>query len=196
MSGKRPYRLGKRQDSVDETRRRILNAARDEYAENGIEATSMQAIARRADVAPGTVLYHYPDPEVLADAAVESWVTEFVAPSPDLIDPGAPLRARIAVLCRELFGLYERSANAYRAYQKSPGHPVMKRYETWWFDNVNQMIARALGPLAAVPEAMQVVSVLVNPGFRGTMMMAGLTPERSQEIAAELIYGWLESRAV
>lgn len=192
MSGKRPYRLGKRQASVDETKRRIIVAARDEYAENGIEDTSMQAVARRADVAPGTVLYHYPDPDDLATAVVEQWLEEFDAPSPDVIDPDVSLRERISVLVDELFGLYERSSYAYRAYQKSPGHPVMKKYEAWWYGNVNEMIARALGELASTPEPMQVVSVLTNPGFRGTLVMTGIDPERSREIATDLIVGWIE----
>lgn len=191
MTGKRPYRLGKRQASVDETKRRILVAAREEYAENGIDDTSMHAVARRADVAPGTVLYHYPDPDDLATAVIEQWLDEFEAPSPDAIDPDVSLQKRITVLVDELFGLYERSNDAYRAYQKSPGHPVMNRYEAWWYGNVNEMIARALGELASEPETMQVVSVLVNPGFRGTLVMTGLSTERSREIATDLIVSWL-----
>lgn len=191
MVKKRPYRLGKRQASVDETRRRILDAATLEFAENGIPDTSMQAVARRADVAPGTVLYHYPAPDDLVEATVERWIDEMKAPSPEAIDTEAPLEERVASLVVELYGLYERSEHAYRIYSKSPDHPVLKRYEKWWYDNVNLMIIRALADRAAEPEVMQVVSVLVNPGFRGTLTMSGITPERSVEIATTLVLSWL-----
>ena len=40
--------MGKRQASVDGTKRRIIEAAVAEYSEKGIEDTSMQAVARRA----------------------------------------------------------------------------------------------------------------------------------------------------
>jgi AcrR family transcriptional regulator len=191
MSRKRPYRLGKRQASVDETKRRIIDAATLEFAANGIPDTSMQAVARRAEVAPGTVLYHYPTPDDLVEAAVERWIVEMEAPSPEAIDPDAPLQDRVRALVLELFGLYERSEYAYRIYSKSPGHPVLKRYEKWWYDNVNQMMTRALGDLATEPEAMKVVSVLVNPGFRGTLLSTGVTPERSVDISTHLVLSWL-----
>jgi len=191
MAGKRPYRLGKRQASVDDTKRRITEAATQEYAEKGIPETSMQAVARRADVAPGTVLYHYPDPEGLASAVVESWIVEMKAPSPEVIDPTAPLDERIAALVTELYGLYERSGKAYQIYAKSPNYPVLKRYEKWWYDNANQMMLRALGDGAAEPESMQVVSVLVNPGFRGTLLMSGISPHRAAEITTRMALDWL-----
>ncbi len=191
MAKKRPYRLGKRQASVDETKRRIIEAATLEFAENGIPDTSMQAVARRADVAPGTVLYHYPTPDELVEAAVERWIVEMEAPSPEAIDPESPLEERVRALVEELFGLYERSEYAYRIYSGSPGHPVLKRYEKWWYDNVNQMMVRAFGDLAADPETMRVVSVLVNPGFRGTLTSAGVTPERSVDISTHLVLSWI-----
>jgi hypothetical protein len=68
---------------------------------------------------------------------------------------------------------------------------VLKRYEKWWYDNVNQMMTRALGDLATEPEAMKVVSVLVNPGFRGTLLSTGVTPERSVDISTHLVLSWL-----
>ena len=195
MPGKRPYRLGKRQAAVDDTKRRIIEAATSEYGENGIEDTSMQAVARRADVAPGTVLYHYPTPDDLTEAVVATWIKEMEAPSPNAIDPTTPLEERIGALVRELYGLYERSDSAYRIYQKSPDHPVLNRYEKWWYDNVGQMMGRALGERASEPETMKVVSVLVNPGFRGTLAMTGIDTDRAVEIVTQITLSWLDSPA-
>lgn len=164
-----------------------------EYAEKGIEDTSMQAVARTADVAPGTVLYHYPAPDDLTEAVVETWIRAMEAPAPDAIDALAPLEDRIAALVRELYGLYERSEQAYQIYRKSPGHPVLRRYEKWWYENANQMMAKAMGGRASDTEAMKVVSVLVDPGFRGNLLVTGMTPERAEEIATRLILNWLRA---
>lgn len=183
--------MGKRQAAVDATRARILDAAVAEYQENGIEETSMQAVARTADVAPGTVLYHYPNPDDLATAVIERWIDEMEAPDPEVIDPDEPLETRIADLVRELFGLYHRSEGAYRVYQKSPNHPVLKKYETWWYDNVSQMMMRALGDRSQDAETMQVISVLTDPGFRGTLIGRGMSPDRAREVATAMAIGWL-----
>lgn len=186
--------MGKRQAAVDETRSRIINAAILEYQVNGIEDTSMQAVARRADVAPGTVLYHYRTPDDLAAAVVEHWIEAMSAPSPELIDSNAPVEDRVKALVRELFGLYERSEVAYRIYMKSPQHPVLKRYEAWWYENTGAMTVKALGERAGEEETMKVVSVLTNPGFRGTLLMTGFDSERAIQIASQMAIDWLRNR--
>lgn len=194
MPGKRPYRLGKRQASVEATKRRIIDAATAAYQEHGIEDTSMQEVARRADVAPGTVLYHYPTPEALADEVVDDWVETMEPPLPDLIEADDPLDVRITKLVVELYGLYERTDHLYRVYQKSPSHPALLRAAAWWDENVTAMLTRALGDRTDDEEAVKVVSVLTNPGFRGTLIMTGIDPDRAAEIAAEMAIDWLEGR--
>jgi AcrR family transcriptional regulator len=191
MPGKRPYRLGKRKASVEETKRRIIDAATAEYQENGIEDTSMNGVARRAEVAPGTVLYHYPTADDLAQAVVDSWIEDFVPPSVESIDSQDPIEDRIGALVRELFDLYERTGWAYRVYQKSPHHPVLQRASRWWEENVGAMMMKALGDRGEEPENLRVVSVLVNPGFRGTLIGTGISADRAAEVSTELVLGWL-----
>src|SRR5438046_1401708 len=53
----RPYRLGQRQVTADETRSRILNAAREQLEKEA--SFSIDAVARRADVARMTVYYQF-----------------------------------------------------------------------------------------------------------------------------------------
>lgn len=192
MTGRRPYRLGKRQATVDETKRRIIDAAIIEYADHGIDATSMLAVARRADVAPGTVLYHFPDPDSLADVVVASLYERYAAPSAESIPGDQPLSVRIAALVSELYGVYERTSVAYRIYQKSADHPAMKRASQEWERVVGEMLFRALGEKAADQEALQLVSAMINPGFRGTLIMSGFDSERAVEVATELALKWLE----
>jgi len=62
----RPYRLGQRQAAADETRTRILDAARDQLAKE--TSFSIDAVARRADVARMTVYYQFGSKRGLLEA--------------------------------------------------------------------------------------------------------------------------------
>src|SRR2546430_7030312 len=53
----RPYRLGQRQVAADETRSRIVKAAREQLEKEA--SFSLDAVARRADVARMTVYYQF-----------------------------------------------------------------------------------------------------------------------------------------
>ena len=62
----RPYRLGQRQAAADETRARVLAAARDQLAKE--TSFSIDAVARRADVARMTVYYQFGSKRGLLEA--------------------------------------------------------------------------------------------------------------------------------
>lgn len=191
----RHYNLGKRLASVEQTKQRIRAAALHEYAEAGVSEASMQAIARRADVAPGTVLYHYPDPDDLAEEVIASSREAMSLPTVETMDVGAPLEVRIAWLTRELFRVYEGTDLEYRAWSRSRGHPVMQRYEQWYYQAYAAALAAALGPEHAQPRALQVVSALIDPGFRAGLVDRGLSEDEAVAETVRLVLGWLSAGA-
>jgi AcrR family transcriptional regulator len=72
----RPYDLGRRKGQIDENRRRVLDAARALLAEsNTYTAFTVDAVAKRADVARATVYYQFGSKtgilEALCDALAE-----------------------------------------------------------------------------------------------------------------------------
>jgi AcrR family transcriptional regulator len=89
----RPYQLGRRQADIDEGRRRILDAARDLLAGSTHYAEfTIDAVAKRADVARATVYYQFGSKTGLLEALCDSLaerggMTElahaFTAPDPD-----------------------------------------------------------------------------------------------------------------
>ena len=93
---------------------------------------------------------------------------------PTVREPDEPLDVRTTNLVVELFRLYDRTGHLYRVYQKSPTHPALLRTAAWWDENVTSMLARGLGDRASDEEAMKVISVLTNPGFRSTLIMTGI----------------------
>lgn len=187
--------MSKRAEAVEQTRRRILDAALAEYAERGIDGTSMQGVARRADVATGTVLNHFATPEVLAEAVIEDRVATLAMPTAASIDASSPVAERIRTLTEELFRVFRDTDLEYRTYVRSRRNPVMTRYERWYAGVYADALAAALGPLAGDPRVGQVVSAVIDPGFRGSLLARGLTHEQAVDEAVRLALGWLDSYA-
>jgi AcrR family transcriptional regulator len=69
----RPYRLGQRQATTEQTRVRIINAARELLAESsGFSGFSIDAVARQADVARMTVYHQFGSKIGLLEALSDS----------------------------------------------------------------------------------------------------------------------------
>lgn len=98
----RPYRLGQRQVAADETRTRILAAARDQLAED--TSFSIDAVARRADVARMTVYYQFSSKrgllEALFDALADRGGMQQLPSAFQQADPAAALNRFIDVFAR------------------------------------------------------------------------------------------------
>ena len=71
----RPYQLGRRQEQIDESRRRVLDAARAVLGgdSNGF---SVDAVARQADVARATVYYQFGSRSSLLEAVCDDLADE------------------------------------------------------------------------------------------------------------------------
>jgi AcrR family transcriptional regulator len=67
----RRYNLGKRASSTEQTRARVLKAARDLLAHGGFTSMSVDEVARRADVARATVYYQFRSKSGLLEAVVQ-----------------------------------------------------------------------------------------------------------------------------
>src|SRR5918994_2321731 len=70
---RRPSRLGVRADAVDETRQRVVAAARERLSESGYHGTSVDDVARRADVARATVYHQFGSKVGLLEAVIEDF---------------------------------------------------------------------------------------------------------------------------
>src|SRR4051812_29527123 len=101
----RPYQLGRRQAEIDEGRRRILDAARALLTEsNHYAAFTVDAVARRADVARATVYYQFGSKtgllEALCDSPAERGGMSRLAEAFTAADPDDALRLLVAAFAR------------------------------------------------------------------------------------------------
>jgi AcrR family transcriptional regulator len=190
----RPYTLGKRAAAVAETRDRILTAAIALYQERGVSGTSMQQVGRRADVAPGTVLNHFPDPDALARAVVDRLLEDLHVPGPEIFTGLETVDERLRQLARELSEFYERSEPWYLVYVREGGRiPAWADAEQRFFEAIDRLMQEALGELADNATIKLAVSTLLDPGVLGGLTNKGLTSSAAGEFAADILLAWLTS---
>jgi AcrR family transcriptional regulator len=99
---KRPYRMKKRADLQERTRRRITESTVELHEQLGPARTSISAVARHAGVRRSTVYRHFPDEAALFEACTAHWTS--ANPPPDLErwaaieDPATRLEAALSEL--------------------------------------------------------------------------------------------------
>ncbi len=172
-----------------------MDAAVTEYRENGIEETAMAAVARRADVAPGTVLYHYPDPGALADAVAERWIEEADFPEVPQIPGETSLQGRVRLLLDTVYAMYETANAVAEVYTKSPHHPAMRRLQGVWDDQLGRAISDALGS-DVIDEDKPMISAILEGQFLSSLIRHGVHEDQIQDSAHRLIVAWLRSAEV
>ena len=103
-AGERP---GARAKRSAERRDAILAAALDEFAARGFAATRLDDVARRADVAKGTIYLHFADKETLFQELIRMELSPVVAALENVSHADIPFRAvtgqLIEVFVREIF---------------------------------------------------------------------------------------------
>lgn len=177
---------------MDETRRRILDAAFAEYSKSGIEETTMAAVARRADVASGTVLYHYPNPEALADAVADRLIEETDWPEVPQIPDKTSVEKRVDLLLDIVYRMYETARSVSEISEKSPQHPAMRKLRRAWDAQVSRTIPDALGS-HVVDDDKAMISAILEGQFLSSLIGHGINEDQIQHSASRLIVAWLKS---
>lgn len=146
----RTYRLKKRAERKEETRRRIEEATISLHEEVGGSAATITAIAERAGVSRLTVYRHFPDERTLLTACTGSYLAANPPPDPRNWATIAEPEVRLRVALAELYPYYRRNQGLLaRADQDMPQNPTL---------------ADVLSPYRATVAAMAEVLV---PGLAG-----------------------------
>lgn len=114
----------KRQEQKRQTRSRILEAAIEQFADQGLTTTPTAAIAQAAHVAHGTVFAHFSTQEELLSAAIEEFGERINLRLHELASTGGGVRE---VLAAHLRGLTEYEAFYARTVSEARLLPVEAR---------------------------------------------------------------------
>src|SRR6478735_4109750 len=138
----RPYSMSKRAEQAAQTRERIVDAALACYREVGITATSLQAVARRAEVSAATVLNHFGSADGLARIVVDRLTGALRIPD----DSGwteKGRRPRVHRLVREMFEFYERSRPWFDVFRAELDvDPALREGEAGFWQAIGQLYGR------------------------------------------------------
>jgi AcrR family transcriptional regulator len=191
----RKYALGRRAIQRADTRRRIIDSALALYQEKGVSATTMLDVARRADVAPGTVANHFGSAAALATEATTTILADLRMPTPNLFDGVDRLSDRIHLLVRELAAFFERSEPWWRVSQREPADvEVWADAETRYYGELEALVRAALGPVATDADAVAVVSSVLGTWVIGTIQATGRSAEAAVDLVSDLLATWLATR--
>ena len=190
----RSYSLGKRAEHVADTRRRIVDAALALYQEKSVSSTTMQDIARRADVAPGTVANHFGSAEALAAEVSVRILSDLQMPTPELFDGVAGLPERIHRLVHEMGSFFARSNSWYRVQQRDPEAPFWAEAEARYYADLDTLVRAALGPLAADADAVAVLNAMLGTWVLGAIETSGRSSEAAADLLAGVLTTWLATR--
>lgn len=123
-SATRTYRMRKRQQEMDETRRRIVEAAVGLHGTVGPAQTTVSAIAENSGVQRSTVYRHFENEEAIFAACTSHWMARHPWPRSDtwrqIGDPDDRLRAALVDLYRYYEENQQMLANTYRDLDVMP----------------------------------------------------------------------------
>ena len=183
---RRGYRLGRRAETADETRRRIVEATYALHAERGIADTSMKDIAARAGVSVGTVYHHFPTyPDAIA--ACGAHTAETVPAPTDAIFEGATSRTeRVERLVAALFDYYERIPALVSVRRDRHIAPALEEFSDHEERNRLRLAARAIGARGRDRSA-AVVAALVDVDVYRALLRQGLSSQQATDEAAAIV---------
>jgi AcrR family transcriptional regulator len=125
---KRPYRMKRRAELEEQTRRRITQSAVALHEELGPARTSISAIADRAGVRRSTVYRHFPDEEALFAACSSHWRAANPPPDPSAWAAIEDPTERTETALRELYAFYGRTERMYMSLLRDePLVPAVER---------------------------------------------------------------------
>lgn len=184
----RRYSMAGRTAQVARTRARIVTAALALYRERGIAGTSMQQVARRADVAPATVLNHFSSADALAEAVVDRIVGSLRMPDDREWTAERTRAARARRLVREMFAFYDRSTPWFELFRGEMGKiPALRRGERRFWAEIGELYARTFGPALEDRRVRGAVFGLTSPATLGALREAGLSVGEASELVGDML---------
>jgi AcrR family transcriptional regulator len=192
----RRYILGQRAKSAAATRERIVDAAAALYQQQGVNSTTTQAIADRADVSRGTILHHFGGSVGLIDAVAERVLETLELPDEHIFDGVAGDEARVRVYVVAMIEFFQRSTGWWAVFVSEMERPELKAREAAYYEQMGRLQSIALGALADDREVNIVVGSLIHPGTMGgliwVMQQAGLAPAAINDAIADVVVAYVD----
>jgi AcrR family transcriptional regulator len=110
-------------------RDKLIEAARGCFRERGSDA-SLDEIAKRAGVGPGTLYRHFPTRDDLIDAMMRDWAERIESDARSVIEAGASPRATLTEWFSRFIdnvGIYQGAAHKMMSAMEDPASPIYRK---------------------------------------------------------------------
>lgn len=111
----------------EQTRKHIFDCALELFREHGVDATTMQQVAARADVVKSAAYYYFPSKEAIIQAYYDSVQSEQERLCAEVFATTRKLKPRLAVAMHSKFDLAQNDRNLLGVvfrYTGEPAHPL------------------------------------------------------------------------
>lgn len=181
-----------RAEGAARTRERILEAALAAYRERGVGATSLQAVARRAEVSAATVLNHFGSADALARVVIGR-LTQAIRIPDDREWPERGRAERVRRLVREMVEFYDRSAPWFEVFRCELGvNPALREGEADYRHAVKELYGRVFGDELADQRTRGAIFGLTSPATVDALRGSGLSVSEAAELLADVLVGLLD----
>ena len=191
---RRTYQLGRRAESAEETRRRLVEATFELHGEQGIAATTMKQIADRAGVGVGTVYHHFATVEDTVAACAVHVQQALPMPTEAIFAGIGPLKARVLRLAQALFGHFDRLPFEIVLADQDKV-PVLKDVVAEEQEQRIALTGAALAPFAVDRELVRIVAALLDVGVYRSLQRIGLSHEDAAAAIADVIQARLTRKS-
>jgi AcrR family transcriptional regulator len=192
---KRPYRMRRRAELEELTRRRITESTVELHEELGPARTSIAAIAERAGVRRSTVYRHFPDAEALFAACSSHYRAANPPPDRSAWDAIEDPAARTERALHELYAFYRRAEAMYGSLLRDePLVPILQRLLRDFYGYLRAVEdalieGRGLRGRAARRTRAAIGHALAFPTWRSLTQEQGLADEDAVALMCLLVEG-------
>jgi AcrR family transcriptional regulator len=169
---------------------KLVSAARDAFREKGA-AASLDDIAKRAGVGPGTLYRHFPTREDLIDAVMREWAAQVDSDSEEVVRSGLPPRAALTAWFGrfvENVGTYRGAAAKLTAAMDDPASPIYRKCQV--LVAANDKVLRHVASLGALREGVDSREVMrLVSGVASVADDAGMDLDQSVPMLDIVIQG-------
>jgi len=166
------------------------------HAEKGVLGTSWPDIAKRADVALGTVYRHFPGVDELVPACTSENALRTRPPGPNILVGLTRPEDRIGQFVQELFAFYGRSAPwtpkaSVDRHQLPVLDSILSRREA----GLKALVEETLGPLRRRRRALEVALAMTDFGVWRSLTRSGVSTATAARLVTEVLVTWLLPRS-
>jgi AcrR family transcriptional regulator len=183
----RLYSMERRSTQVAQTRERILDAALVLFSERGAQGTTMNELARRADVSPTTVSNHFKTQEALIEAVVERILADIRVPDSTIFLGSRSVTARLRILTKSMFAFYGRTMQWFDLLGAELEEvPALARAQATFWRSIHKLYEQALAGSEDDLLA-RTTAGLLHPATFGAFKASGMSVDEAAAVVAGLL---------